>query len=326
MPRLMAQETKEQPAGVPAGPPGMVAELRAFGGTIPHKALFAVLLAAWAALFHYYGNPTLGYVASRSMFTWLQVAYANSSDDNLGMYMPLIVAALIWWKRAELSVVTKQVWWLPLTLFVFALLLHVVGYTVQQTRLSVIAFFLGLYAITGLLWGRAWMKATFFPYFLFAFMLPLTNDMEGLTLPLRRMATKITVLVSHGLGIDVQQQGTQIFDRANRFQYDVEAACSGLRSLTTMLALACIFAFTAFRGTWKRVLVIGSSIPFAVLGNTLRLLTIVIAAEHSGQKAGEFVHEHWFFSLVPYIPAMIGLMLLARWLREDGEAAKAVVV
>ena len=322
----MAQETKEQPAGVPAGPPGMVAELRAFGGTIPHKALFAVLLAAWAALFHYYGNPTLGYVASRSMFTWLQVAYANSSDDNLGMYMPLIVAALIWWKRAELSVVTKQVWWLPLTLFVFALLLHVVGYTVQQTRLSVIAFFLGLYAITGLLWGRAWMKATFFPYFLFAFMLPLTNDMEGLTLPLRRMATKITVLVSHGLGIDVQQQGTQIFDRANRFQYDVEAACSGLRSLTTMLALACIFAFTAFRGTWKRVLVIGSSIPFAVLGNTLRLLTIVIAAEHSGQKAGEFVHEHWFFSLVPYIPAMIGLMLLARWLREDGEAAKAVVV
>ena len=152
-------------------------------------------------------------------------------------------------------------------------------------------------------------------------MLPLTNDMEGLTLPLRHMATKLTVIVSHGLGIDVIQQGTQILDRANRFQYDVEAACSGLRSLTTMLALACIFAFTAFRGTWKRALVIGSSVPFAVLGNTLRLLTIVIAAEHSGQKAGEFVHEHWFFSLVPYIPAMIGLMLLARWLREDGERA-----
>ena len=80
-----------------------------------------------------------------------------------------------------------------------------------------VAFFLGLYAITGLIWGRAWMKATFFPYFLFAFMLPLTNDMEGLTLPLRQLATKLTVLVSQGLGIDVVQQGTQIFDRANRF-------------------------------------------------------------------------------------------------------------
>ena len=324
MPQLMAQETKEQATGGPAKTPGIVAELRAFGDAVPHKMLFAALLAAWAALFHYYGNPTLGYVASHSMFTWLQVAYANSSDDNLGAYMPLIVVALLWWKRGELSVVTKQVWWPPLTLFVFALLLHVVGYTVQQTRLSVVAFFLGLYAITGLIWGRAWMKATFFPYFLFAFMLPLTNDMEGLTLPLRQLATKLTVLVSHGLGIDVVQQGTQIFDRANRFQYDVEAACSGLRSLTTMLALACVFAFTAFRGTWKRVLVIGSSIPFAVLGNTLRLLTIVIAAEHSGQKAGEFVHEHWFFSLVPYLPAMVGLMLLARWLREDGEDGKAV--
>ena len=323
MPQLMAQETKEQATGGSAKA-GFVAELRAFGDAVPHKMLFAVLLVAWAALFHYYGNPTLGYVASHSMFTWLQVAYANSSDDNLGMYMPLIVVALLWWKRGELSAVTKQVWWAPLALFVFALLLHVAGYTVQQTRLSVVAFFLGLYAITGLIWGRAWTKATFFPYFLFAFMLPLTNDMEGLTLPLRQLATKLTVLVSHGLGIDVMQQGTQIFDRANRFQYDVEAACSGLRSLTTMLALACVFAFTAFRGTWKRVLVIGSSVPFAVLGNTLRLLTIVIAAEHSGQKAGEFVHEHWFFSLVPYLPAMVGLMLLARWLREDGEDGKVV--
>ena len=320
----MEQETKVQAADGPAGTPGILAELRAFGEAIPHKGLFAVLLAAWAALFHYYGNPTLGYVASRSMFSWLQVAYANSSDDNLGMYMPLIVIALIWWKRTELVAVSKQVWWPPLALFVFALLLHVVGYTIQQTRFSVIAFFFGLYAITGLLWGRAWLRATFFPYFLFAFMLPLTNDMEGLTLPLRHLATKLTVLISHGLGIDVLQQGTQILDRANRFHYDVEAACSGLRSLTTMLTLACIFAFTAFRGNWKRVLVIGSSVPFAVLGNTLRLLTIVVAAEHSGQKAGEFVHEHWFFSLVPYIPAMIGLMLLARWLREDNVAGKAV--
>ena len=320
----MDPESKEQTQGGRVTAPGIVAELRAFGDAIPHKTLFAILLAAWAGLFHFYGNPTLGYVASRSMFSWLQVAYAHSSDDNLGMYMPLIVLALLWWKRAELIVVTKQVWWPPLALFVFAVLLHVVGYTIQQTRFSVVAFFFGLYAITGLLWGRAWLRATFFPYFLFAFMLPLTNDMEGLTLPLRHMATKLTVIVSHGLGIDVIQQGTQILDRANRFQYDVEAACSGLRSLTTMLALACIFAFTAFRGTWKRALVIGSSVPFAVLGNMLRLLTIVIAAEHSGQKAGEFVHEHWFFSLVPYIPAMIGLMLLARWLREDDADGQAV--
>ena len=62
-----------------------------------------------------------------------------------------------------------------------------VGYTVQQTRLSVVGFFCGLYAMMGMLWGWQWLRATFFPFFLFAFMLPLTGEMEGLTLPLRKL-------------------------------------------------------------------------------------------------------------------------------------------
>ena len=104
-------------------------------------------------------------------------------------------------------------------------------------------------------------------------------------------------------------------DAAHRFQYNVEAACSGLRSLTTMLALGSVFAFTSFQEHWKRGILVFSAIPFAILGNVLRLLTIIIAAEAAGQEAGNYVHKHWFFSLIPYIPAMIGMSLLARWLR-----------
>ena len=95
-----------------------------------------------------------------------------------------------------------------------------------------------------------------------------------------------------------------------------KAACSGLRSLTTMLALGCVFAFTSFREHWKRGILVCSAIPFAILGNVLRLLTIVIAAEAAGQEAGNYVHKHWLFSLIPYLPAMIGMSLLARWLRR----------
>jgi exosortase/archaeosortase family protein len=105
-----------------------------------------------------------------------------------------------------------------------------------------------------------------------------------------------------------------------RFQYNVEAACSGLRSLTTMLALSCVFAFVFFRRTWKRAAMIATSVPLAVLGNATRLMAIVIAAENFGQSAGNFVHDHWFFSLLPYVPSVIGMALLAKVLREPEDA------
>lgn len=115
-----------------------------------------------------------------------------------------------------------------------------------------------------------------------------------------------------------------MFDSAHRFQYNVEAACSGLRSLTTMLALACVFAFTSFQQNWKRGLLILSAVPFAILGNVLRLLTIIIAAEAAGQEAGSYVHKHWLFSLIPYFPAMVGMSLLARLLRSPQSKESAL--
>lgn len=300
------------------GTRGIAEELRLFGQTIPHKALFALLLVAWICLFHFYGNSTFGYAGlTSSLFSWLNNLHRNNPDEALAQYTPLVVVALILWKRKELATVEKRLWWPALAGFALAILLHLAGYVVQQARVSIIAFIIGMYSLTGLLWGPQWMRATFFPMFLFAFAVPLTSDFEGLTLPLRELATTITVQTSQALGINVIQEGTLIFDSAHRFQYNVEAACSGLRSLTTMTALACVFAFTCFQQPGKRALLIFSAIPFAVIGNVLRLLTIVIAAEAAGQAAGNYVHKHWFFSLIPYLPAMVGMSLLARALREN---------
>ena len=190
-------------ATAPAERRGFLKELRAFSDAIPHKALLAVLLLAWVALFHFYGNPTLGYVSTRSLFGWLKNSYEQSADDNFGMFILPAVLALLWWKRAELAAAPKRFWWPPVLLLLLGALLHLTGYTVQQTRLSVIGFFFGLYGIMGMLWGWAMWRALFFPYFLFAFAMPLTGELDGLTLPLRYVATKITVMFSHLGGIDV---------------------------------------------------------------------------------------------------------------------------
>lgn len=281
------------------------------------KGWFFLLLGLWVALFHFLGNATLGYVDTTSLFGWMNYAYAQSQDDELGRYMPFIVLALCWWKRDELLAVPKTPWAGALVLLAFALLLHLIGFGIQQTRLSVVGFYLGAYALAGVVWGWRFLRATFFPAFLLVFCVPFGTLAETITFPLRLIATTVTSFISqHGLGVSLIQNGTQIFDPQGHFRYEVAAACGGLRSLTATLALGSIYAFISLERPWKRLILILAAFPLAVAGNVLRLTFIVVAAEAFGQEAGNWVHDDPYMSLLPYVPAFIGLGFLGSWLRE----------
>ena len=62
------------------------------------------------------------------------------------------------------------------------------------------------------------------------------------------------------------------------------------------------------------------AIPFAILGNLLRMLVIIIAAVMGGQEWGNYVHESTLISLVPYLPAFLGLLFIGRWLEEKTDS------
>jgi hypothetical protein len=53
-----------------------------------------------------------------------------------------------------------------------------------------------------------------------------------------------------------------------------------------------------------------------VLGNLARMMCIVFAAEIGGQKWGTAVHDSGFFSLVPYVPAILGLFWVGHLLGD----------
>jgi exosortase len=289
-----------------------------FWRRMPDKAAFFVLFVAWVVLFHFLGNSTLGYTRSHSLFGWAYFVYStNGQGEDIGMFVPLVVLALVYWKRKVLLEVPKAPWWPAIFLLAGALVLHGVGYFVQQTRLSIVAFFLGLYAIMGLVWGRRWLAAIFFPFIVFAFCLPLSSEAEAVTLQMRLWATSITSAIGNGLGIGLIQDGTRIFDQSGRFQYEVAAACSGIRSLTATLMIAVVYAFVSFRNVGRRLLLILSAFPLAIIANVFRLTMIIVTAEAFGQSAGDFVHKNPFLSLLPYLPVFVGLALLGRLLREQ---------
>jgi exosortase len=249
---------------------------------LPNKGFFFTLLAAWLAVFHFFGNSLLGYVHTPSLLTGMYSAYNvpnPASDDGHGNFVPFLVVGLFWWKRKELLALPLQMWWPGLLILVVGMVLHVLGYALQQPRLSIIALFTGIYGLMGLAWGREWLRNSVFPFFLFAFSVPLGGQAAFITFPLRLLVTWLVTVTAHLLGIDVVRMGTQLADPTGTYQYDVAAACSGIRSLIAIFLLATIYAFLMFRSPGKRLLLMASALPLAVLGNYLRLLLIIMAAE-----------------------------------------------
>lgn len=285
---------------------------------IPMKGVFVSLLVGWVLLFEFFGNSTFGYVETHSLFMWMYWCYEVSPDDEHGLYIPLLVLGLFWWKRKAFTGLKAQPWLPGLLLVAFALLLHIGGFLAQQVRISMAAFFFGLYALIGVVWGVSALRATFFPMCLLAFALPLGTLAETITFPLRLFATAVTGSIANGiLGIGVITQGTLIYDPSGAFQYEVAAACGGLRSLTAVMALCTIFGFMNFDRMRNRVILIAAGIPLAILANMSRLLGLIIISEAFGKDVGMKAHDSTWFSLLPYVPAIIGVVVLGHWLRES---------
>ena len=331
--------TLEQPSAEPRGSSGFYAEWLDLWRSFPVRWQVLGLVAGWTALFHFVGHSTLGYVNTQSLFGWWHWVHTRGleatdgsvnyfkildSEEGHAWFIPLVVLVLLWCRRDDLMAMRKGVCWPALGIFAGGALIHVLGYMVQQARISVVGYFVGLYGLTGLMWGAAWLRAALFPFALFAFCVPLGNSAEALTFPLRMMATKITAVFSEALlGINVLQDGTRLFDAGGSYQYEVAPACSGIRSLTAILAFGVIYGYVTFKTTWRRLLTAAAAVPLAVVANVFRLTLIVLAAEAFGQKAGNYVHESTLFSLAPYLPSIGGMLFLGWWLREEKKPRKA---
>lgn len=294
---------------------------------LPNKFFFFGLLAAWLALFHFVGNSILGYVHTSSLFGWLYDAYnapQSAEDSGHGNFIPFLVIGIYWWKRKEMLALPLNVWLPGLAFIVAALLMHAVGFLVQQPLPSIFALFLGIYGLMGLAWGREWLRHSHYPFLLFIFSIPLASHLNFILFPLRLLVCWMVEMVSHLIGIGVIRHGTQLFDPSGNFQYEVAAACGGMRSLVAIILLATVYAFAVFKSPKKRILLMASAIPFAVLGNFVRLFAIILAASFGGQSAGNYVHEGGPFgiiSLLPYVPAIFGLLWLGRFMeRSETEA------
>ena len=116
------------------------------------------------------------------------------------------------------------------------LALHVAGFVGQQTRISIIAFLIFTWGVVRLVGGRRWGNAAMFPLAFMVFAIPV-SVLDEIGLPLRLWVTSAGETIARAAGIDIMRNGTQLIAPDGRFNYDVAAPCSGVRSLMALTAL-----------------------------------------------------------------------------------------
>jgi exosortase len=139
------------------------------------------------------------------------------------------------------------------------------------------------------------------------FMVPLPAGFDrALAGPLQRIATVATANVLQTVGFVAEPDGNVLL--LSTGSLDIEEACSGLRMFMTFCALSTAVAFLGVRSPWKRLVLVVSALPLAVVCNVVRITLTAVVFEFRGPKASAWFHDEvagWM---------MIGLALCLLWL------------
>jgi len=287
-----------------------------------------VVVLCGFVLFQFFGNSTRGLLETRSMFRWWVSDWFNFEGETTHGPLIFILSGWILWRNLKNATprVTPSMLLLGSVLIFGGLTLHFVGYLVQQTRLSIFGFLFFLNGAAYILGGKRWGRAMTFPCLLMVFSVHWNVISHEIGFVLRLWVVKVSYFLTGTMGIDVLRSGTQLFSADGSYQYDVAAACSGIRSLVALSSLSLVLGYLNFHGFWRRLLILVLALPYAFVGNVLRILAIILAAEWFGQKAGTVVHE-WFGFLIFLI--VLGLCLLTvsflqKYLPEKQKAEPAL--
>lgn len=182
------------------------------------------------------------------------------------------------------------------------------------------AYYLAAFAVVALLIGMVWtfggdntVRRLAFPLGYLAFMVPLPF-VERSTLPLAMFTGVCSGGLVQFLGLDVTIVGNAV--TLPNADLVIGAQCSGVNSLIALLALTTLAAYILDGPLWARLLLIVLAVPLAVLGNILRVSSLLYIARYMGVDAA-FTFYHDYSGPIFFVLALLLLALFARLLRCD---------
>ena len=243
------------------------------------------------------------------------------NDDNYshGFIVPFVSAYLIWERKSELKSLAVKPSLAGLFLLLFGIIVCLSGHIGAEYFLMRSSILFVLSGLVLFLLGKSYLKLLAFPIGFLIFMIPLPAIVfNAIAFPLQLFAAKVSTNVILILGIPVFRDGNII--HLAQTTLEVAEACSGIRSLITILTLATIYAYFMEIIRWKQALIVFSAIPIAIITNSLRVTVTAFLAHHYGSEAADgFYHtfEGWFMFVVASVILIIFGSLLSKVFRKN---------
>jgi len=244
-------------------------------------------------------------VIAKLVFDW-------GHDDNYshGFLIVPIAMYFAWERRQGLLEAARQPSVLGLIVLIgsiVTLVAGILGAELFLTRVSIVGVVAG-----GVLYVLGWqhLRILTLPIAFLLLMIPIPAIIfNQIAFPLQLQASRFGETALILWGIPVLREGNVIV-LANT-TLEVAEACSGIRSLVSLLTLGIIYSYFTDQRQWVRATVTLSTIPIAILSNGLRVAGIGVAAHYyGGEVATGFLHT--FSGWVLFVVAFVFLFVVMR--------------
>lgn len=203
-------------------------------------------------------------------------AWLNSDEYSHGFLIVPICGYIVWQKKKSLVEIPLNTSWKGLILVIFSLFLYLFAYHGEILTLASFSVVFMFCAIVIFFYGLRMFKELLFPLVFLLFMIPFPSQIYSqLTIPLQLFVTEASVSFTANVGIPIYREGNVIHLPDRTMQ--VVQACSGLRSMLSILPLGAILGYFTLKSNPLRYILFLSGIPAAIVVNIVRVILLVIA-------------------------------------------------
>lgn len=222
----------------------------------------------------------------------LVLNWSQDANYSHGFLVPLVSGWLLWQKRDQLKEFVPTTQPAALALVILAGLFFVIGNGGAEYFTVRVSFVMMLFGLVWYLFGRRMVQLIWFELAFLLFMIPIPYVVYyALTFPMQLLASKITAGTLSAIGMAVVRQGN-ILRLPDGTSLEVAEACSGMRSLVSLLALGALFAYMTQKRFAGKILLFLATIPIAVIANVFRVfVTALLATTVTTEVTTEPIHS-----------------------------------
>ena len=251
----------------------------------------------------------------------LLIQWWKDPDYSHGFLVPLFSGYIVWRQRQHWINIEPRPSNSGLIVILGAIILLLAGSLGAELFTSRFSLLILIAGMILFLSGWKVLRAVSFPVGFLMLMIPIPAVIYNqITFPLQLIATHFASLGLEAIRVPVLREGNVL--ALPNYSLDVVEACSGIRSLMSLIALAIAYVYLAENRRWVQYVVVVLMVPGAIITNAIRISGAGVLAYNLGPAAAEgFLHgfSDWIMFMIAFV-----LMFFCHWIvRYIGKRCEA---